>query len=167
MGESPIFLSGRKINSAAQVQPLKHSTCPPNVAELTPVRASDQTKHLDDLTQAHLARRLRVENGAENVFSQEKRKQSRTDLTDQQNWSGDIEEGRGRRHKAPQSSQESSLSPLCLLLGTRLHNNDRPWLWLKDEFPFSTLRYTQFQQHRFMGVKGFIITAEVMGIRIV
>lgn len=126
-----------------------------------------QTKRLDDLTQAHLARRLRVENGAENVFSQEIRKQSRTDLTNQQNWSGDVEEGRGCGNKAPQSSWESSLSPLCLLLGTRLHNNDRPWLWLKDEFPFSTLRYTQFQQHRFMGVKGFIITAEVMGIRIV
>lgn len=62
-------------------------------------------------------------------------------------------------------SGDQPLSPLCLLLGTRLHNNDREWFWLKDEFPFSTLRYTQFQQHRFMGVKGFIITAEVVGIR--
>ena len=160
-----IFPSGRKMDPATQVQPLKHSTCS-NVAELTPVRASDQTKRLDYLTQAQLARRLRVENRAENVFSQGKRKQPRTDLTDQQNWSGDMEEETGRRNKAPQSSRESSLSPLCLLLGTRLHNNDRPRLWLKDELPFSTHRYTQFQ-HRFMGVKGFITTAEVMGIRIV
>ena len=135
------------------MQPLKHSTCS-NVAELTPVRASDQTKRLDYLTQAHLARRLRVENRAENVFSQGKRKQPRTDLTDQQNWSGDVEEERGCRNKAPQSSQESRLSPLCLLLGTRLHNDDRPRLWLKDELPFSHSDTPDFNNIVSWGSKG-------------
>lgn len=66
-------------------------------------------------------------------------KQPITDLTGQQKWSGEVEEGRGaeKQDSRKLSGDAASLSSGPFVLPwTTDFTTDRPQFWLKNEFPF-------------------------------